>query len=153
MSGASNGGIIPSSAFSPSPSSRIIRESLIMLRVGRRICLRRATGDVEKCIARVGEGGADKPASSGSWSSHGSSGKWAPGRPLRTCEHRDGQHHIDPCLRVTNAPEYATATGRRMTTHLRHVYARTSQCIQRWQGGTRCERGSRVRRAHLRWTR
>lgn len=80
--GASNGGIPPSSALSPSPS-RYIRESLIMLSVGRRRCLRRATGEVGYSLVYVGDGGA---VDTNPWSSHGSSGNWAPGRPLRTYE-------------------------------------------------------------------
>ena len=86
VSGASRGGISSSSAFSPSKN---IRESLITLRVGRRECRsrRRATGDVEKLLGLVGEGGADGPFTS----SQGSSGRWAPGRPLRTCARRDSR--------------------------------------------------------------
>ena len=84
--GAPSGGTPPLSAFSPSPSKNI-RESLITLSVGRlEWPLRRAPnddGDVAKLRALVVEGGSDCPDAAAS--SHGSSGKWAPGRPLRTC--------------------------------------------------------------------
>ena len=81
--GVSSGASSPAAALSPSPSKNI-RESLITLSVGRLMCSRRRDpSDCEstKLRAFVGEGGSSED---GPGSSHGSSGKWAPGRPFRT---------------------------------------------------------------------